>query len=149
VESAPAEWQRFTRPGFGLELDYPLETPLGHAAELTEERAQDHRGDLERFHFTSPGGELYVEVTRFRGLSPADEHSSHSAYLERRFGPGSVTALTETALGEREAWTYGFHWESGERSVLLLELEGDTYRVIHDPRSELNARVLATIRPCA
>jgi hypothetical protein len=49
-------------------------------------------------------------------------------------------------MGDRHAWTYGFRWERGERVVLLLQVDDDTYRVIHDPRSELNAEVVATLR---
>jgi hypothetical protein len=32
-----------------------------------------------------------------------------------------------------------------ERSVLLLRVGRDTYRIIYDPRSELNTEVIATL----
>jgi hypothetical protein len=96
---------------------------------------------------TSPGSdELYVELIRFRDLAPEDEYLSHRPFLEQRFGPGAVTELTETTLRGLPAWSYGFRWEDGERSVLLLQVDDDTYRVIHDPRSPLNADVVATLR---
>jgi hypothetical protein len=145
VASAPAGWQRFTRPGFRVEFSYPAVTPQGHAAERVEEQAVDHRGDIERVHITSRGGgELYVEVVRFRDLAPQDEYLEHRPYLERRFGPDAVTELTETSLLGRTACAYGFRWDEGERSVLSLQVASDTYRVIYDPRSELNDEVLAT-----
>ena len=146
MASAPAGWQRFTRPGFRVEFSYPAVTPQGHAAEQVEEQAVDHRGDIERVHISSrEGGELYVEVVQFRDLVPQDEYLRHTPYLARRFGADAVTELTETSLRGRPAWAYAFRWDEGERSVLLLQVASDTYRVIYDPRSELNAEVLATL----
>jgi hypothetical protein len=96
---------------------------------------------------TSTGSdELYVELVRFQDLAPEDEYLSHRQVLEQRFGPGAVTELTQTTLRGLPAWSYGFRWEDGERSVLLLQVDEDTYRVIHDPRSPLNADVIATLR---
>ena len=141
-----SDWQRFARPGFAIELSYPAVTPQGHAVQRTEERIQDHRGDLELIHLTSrESGELYLELVRFRDLAPAAEYASHRGYLEQRFGAESVTALTETSLQDRPAWAYAFRWDEGQRSVLLLQLGSDTYRVISDPRSALNAQVVATL----
>lgn len=146
MASEPAGWERLAHPGFRVELSYPAVTPEGHPVERVVERAVDHRGDLERVHLTSRDSrELYVEVVRFRGLAPQDEYLNHRAYLEKRFGADAVTALTETSLRERAAWAYAFRWDDGERSVLLLEVAGDTYRIIHDPGSGLNAQVVATL----
>lgn len=139
-------WQRLGRPGFSVDLNYPAVTPKGHAVERSEERAQDHRGDMERVHLTSRDSrELYVEVARFRDLTPQDEYRNHGAHLSQRFGADSVTALTETSVRERPAWAYAFRWDEGERSVLLLQVGPDTYRIIYDPRSELNSEVIATL----
>ena len=131
-------------PGFRVELDFPSVTPQGHAVEhVAVERPVGGRG----VHLTSPGSdELYVELVRFRDLAPEDEYLGHRPFLEQRFGPGAVTELTQTTLGGIPAWSYGIRWEHGERSVLLLQVDGDTYRVIHDPRSPLNADVVATLR---
>ena len=129
-----------------MEFSYPAVTPQGHAVERTEERIRDHRGDLERIHLTSrESRELYLEVVRFRDLAPQDEYLRHRPHLEQRFGADSVTELTETSLREWPAWAYAFRWDDGERSVLLLQVDGGTYRIIYDPRSELNAEVIATL----
>lgn len=146
VSSGPRDWKRFERPGFVLEFSYPQMTPEGHAVEELEEHVQDHRGDIERVHLSSPeSGELYFEVARFRDLAPTDDYLSHANYLAQRFGPDSVSPLTETTVEGRRAWTYSIEWPDHERSVLMLYLAGDTYRFIYDPRSELNHRVLATL----
>jgi len=147
VDSEPPDWRRFTRPGFAIEFSYPAVTPRGHTVERNEEAFRDH----PRVHLSSPDSEeLYLEVVRFHDLAPPDEYQHHRPYLEKRFGAHSVTPLTESALRGRSAWTYAFRGDEAERSleraVLLLEVAGDTYRVIYDPRSPLNAQVLATLR---
>ena len=148
MEPPPANWQRFEHPGFRVEFSYPTVTPQGRAVERTEERINDHRGDMERVHLTSPDSrELYVEVVRFRELSPQDEYRNHGRYLEQRFGADAVTPLTKTSVGQELAWAYGFRWDDGERSVLLFQVDRDTYRIIYDPRSALNAQVIATLAP--
>jgi hypothetical protein len=86
---------------------------------------------------------------RFGARGPEDEYLEHRPRLEERFGTGSVSALTETTLLERPAWAYSFRWdEEGrpmERAVLMLQVAGETYRIIYDPRSPLNDRVIATL----
>jgi hypothetical protein len=131
-------------PSFRVTLDFPSVTPQGHAVEqVPVERPLGGRG----IHATSPGSaELYVELVRFQDLAPEDEYLSHKSFLEQRFGTGAVTELAQTTLQGLSAWSYGFRWEDGERSVLLLRVDDDTYRVIHDPRAPLNADVVATLR---
>jgi hypothetical protein len=146
LEFQRPDWKRFTRSGFRVEFSYPAVTPQGHAVERNEEPFRDYA----RVHLSSPDRqELYLEVVRFDELAPEDEYLHHRPYLEKRFGADSITALTETSLQGRPAWTYGFRWDEGERtterSVFLLRMGRDTYRIIYDPRSQLNADVIATL----
>ena len=141
-----ADWERFA--GFGVQFSYPLTTPQGQPAERIEQLVSDHRGEMERVHVHSPDRqELYVEVARFRGITPQEEYANHSPYLVQRFG--AVSELTGTTLSGRPAWTYSFGWDedgrSMERKALLFQVGSDTYRIISDPRSELNEQVIATI----
>jgi hypothetical protein len=154
--SDTAGWAPFTRPDFRLHFRYPAATPGGHAAERIDgpypatvpggagERSDAPRGD--RVHLTSPGSqELYVEVVRFPDLSPQAEYEHHRAYLEQRFGAGAITALREGSLGRLPAHAFGLRLPTRERSVLLVRVGQETYRIIHDPRSPLNAQVVATM----
>jgi len=146
VSTGPADWHRFKRSGFPVEFSYPQVTPQGHAVEQFEEHVQDHRGDMERVHLSSPkSGELYLEVARFRELAPQDDYLSHKRYLAQRFGSDSVSPLVETAIEGRPAWAYSILAAEHERSVLMLHVAGDTYRFIYDPRCELNHRVIDTL----
>jgi hypothetical protein len=89
---------------------------------------------------------VYVELVRFPELAPEDEYRAHVSFLEKRFGPGAVTELARTTVRGLQAWSYGIRWEDAERVVLLLQVDGDTYRVIHDPRSPLNAEIVESLR---
>jgi hypothetical protein len=141
-----AGWERYANPRFAVGFSYPSPTPQGHEVERQEQHVRDHRGDMERVHLSSPtSGELYFELACFRGIAPEDEYANHRPYLEKRFGEDGVSELTETTLLDRPAWAYSIRWDAGERAVLLLPLAGDTYRIIRDPRSELNDDVLATL----
>jgi hypothetical protein len=147
----PEDWQRFTHPRFRVEFRYPDVTPRGRPVKRIEEQVDDHRGEMERVHISSPDRrELYFELARFGGITPKDEYANHKQYLEQRFGADSITALTETSLQDRPAWTYAFRWDGEEgpkeRAALLLQVGDDTYRVIYDPRSALNDQVIATLR---
>jgi len=129
------DWTRFT--GFGVEFSYPASAAEREdAADIVRVRSADRQ-------------ELYFEVARFRGLTPQQEYARHRPYLEQRFGPGSVTELTATSLGDTPAWTYSFSWhEDGramERTAVLLQFGPDTCRMIRDPRSALNEEVLASV----
>ena len=139
-------WQTITLGGSAVAFMCPEVTPQGQTVERENKRTRDHRGDIERVHLSSPDNhELYVEVIRFRDLSPQEEYERHRPHLEKRFGADSVTPLNETTFGDLPAWAYGFRWSGGERSVLSLEVERDTYRLLWNPRSHLNSQVVATL----
>jgi hypothetical protein len=108
----------------------------------------------ERIHLSSRDRrELYLEVVRFHDLTPEDEYVRHKPYLAQRFGAGSISSLTGASLQDWPAYRCRFGWTEEarpvERSVLLLVVAGETYRIIFDPRSELNARVIATLTTAA
>jgi len=137
-----SDWQQFLRPGFKLRFSYPTVTPEGRAVDVAEEEREGASG----VHLTSQDSqELYVEVRHFAGLTPDQEYARHKPYLEQRFGAGSVSDTSATTLGGFPAWTYTFRWDQGERSAILFNLAGDTYRIIYDPRSPLNEQIISTI----
>ena len=142
----PLDWQTVAFAGSAVAFRYPEVTPQGQTVERVDEQAFDQRGDIERVPLSSPDNpELYVEDTHCREVSPQEEYERHGRYLEQRFGTDSVMPLDETTFGERPAWTYGFRWDDGERSVLSLEVDGDTYRILWNPHSDLNGQVVATV----
>ena len=140
-----SRWKRFARPGFLIEFSYPDPTPNGQAVDRDEKSFRSYA----RVHLSSRDRrELYLEVVRFHDLTPEDEYLRHMPYLAQRFGADAISSLIDASLKHWPAHAYSFGWTEGERpverSVLLLHVAGETYRIISDPRSELNARVIAT-----
>jgi hypothetical protein len=84
-------------------------------------------------------------VVRFPDLAPREEYEHHRSYLEQRFGADAITALTEASLDRLPAHAYGLHLPDRERSVLLIQIGQDTYRILYNPRSPINAHVVATM----
>lgn len=136
------QWQLFADPRFKMHFHYPLTTPQGH----TVEKVESQREDALRVHLASAGShELYFEAMKLSDLTPQEEYQRHHADLVQRFVGLSITALQETRLGSRAAYSYRFTWSDKERAVILVHQERATYRIIYDPRSALNAQVLATV----
>jgi hypothetical protein len=114
-------WEVFSRPDSALRFQYPAMTPQGHAVA----RAEEQRPDGFRVHLTSPGSqELYVEVCRFAGLSVAEEHRRHRAYLGQRTDEVAITDLRAARLGQTPAQAYDFRVGERERSALLVQSGG-------------------------
>jgi hypothetical protein len=135
------DWRQFADPRFEVRFRYPAVTPRGEPVEATESQP----GDGLRVHARSANRDVYFELTRYPPMPGEDEYRQHKPYLEGRFGEGAVTDLTETRVASRSAQTYAFAWPDGERVVLLVRTATATYRVIYNPRSPLNAAILATL----
>ena len=133
-------WHVFDDPRFELRFRYPDPTPRGRTVTPSEGGYSEGL----RMHFASAERELYVEVVRFPLLPHDEEYRRHRAYLEGRFGERAVTQLADATLAGRPAHTYAFSWPEGRRIALLLSTAAWTYRVIYNPDSELNARVIET-----
>lgn len=146
MESEASGWTRFSQRGFLLEFSYPDPTPGGQAVVRDEQSfigyARVHLSSVDR-------RELYFEVVRFHDLTPEDEYRLHKPHLQQRFGTDSISSLIETTQWEWPAQAYSFGWaedgRSVERSVLLRPIERETYRIIFDPRSDLNAQLIETL----
>jgi hypothetical protein len=135
-------WVLFSDPNFQLRFSYPAPTPQGHPVEKLEDR----RDDAVRVHLSSEGSqELYFEVVRFRDLAPQAEYERHKVALGQRSDGVTITELSETRLNSLPAYTYSFKWPHRQRAAILIPKDQDTYRVIYDPLSPLNADILSSV----
>jgi hypothetical protein len=145
MEASPgnADWALFARPDFRLSFRYPAVTPQGRSVHRVEEQWAD---DADRVHLTSVGSpELYIEVCRFSNLTPREEYRRHRPYLEQRGGTSAVSAPRAATLAGIPALAYRFRVGERERAALAIQAGRDAYRIIYDPRSPLNAQVVATM----
>jgi hypothetical protein len=66
--------------------------------------------------------------------------------LSEQFDQLIITELIETTCASLPAFEYTFEWESGIRTVLLVERGKETYRILYDPRSLLNRQILSSVQ---
>jgi hypothetical protein len=137
-------WQQFSDPDFALRWRYPAVTPEGHAVD----RVDEERHGVRRVHLTSRDSlALYFEVRRYPALAPQAAYEGQRAELAQRFEHEgfAITPLEATQFAGRPAFTYSFQWSQRARVALLVPEGPALYRLIYDPRSDLNAQVLATV----
>ena len=136
-------WQHFADSSFALGFQYPRTTPQGH----TVEKAESQGDEWVRVHFTSKDSrELYFEITKYFDLRAQVEYQRHRAFLQESLEQFSISVLKEIHWMSQSAYEYSFKWEQGARVVILLESDHTTYRILYDPYSPLNARILSTLQ---
>ena len=137
-------WRTYTVPEFPLRFQYPDPTPQGRPILLAEEL----QPGAQRVHCrTADSAEVYFETTWYTALAPEAEYARHIAQLAQRFAAEafSATPITSASLDGRPAYTYGFAWASGARTVVTVPLGAGLCRVLYNPRLALNTAILATL----
>lgn len=136
-------WQHFTDSRFALRFQYPKVTPQGHLVEKAESQAQDRI----RVHFTSKDSrEVYFEITKYHNISAQMEYHEHKESLEKRPEGFLVSGLKEICWMSQRAYEYSIEWSQAARVVRLIEIGDSIYRVLYDPGSPLNLRILYTLK---
>jgi hypothetical protein len=136
-------WQDFADSRFALRFQYPKVTPQGHLVEMAESQAKD----MVRIHFTSKDSrEVYFEITQYYDFSAKMEYQRHKENLEKRPEEFVVTGLKEIPWMSQRAYEYSLDWSQATRVVRLIEIGDTLYRILYDPQSPLNLRILSTIQ---
>ena len=134
------------RRGFLLEFSYPDPTPADTRSSGTSSPS------WATPECTSARSTGESSISRWCGFTTSHPKTSTGC---TSLNSSNASAQTRSApLAETMQWgwpaqAYGFGWtEDGrpvERSVLLRPIDGETYRIIFDPRSDLNARLIETL----
>lgn len=133
---ATDSWQVFAIPELGLQFRHPAMTPQGAPVVMDEFRV----------HFRSEQSEeLYFEVSRHWKLSVQEAYERERSFGLKQFGPGAVSELMEITFAGQAAFTFSIQWDGEERTVALIEKGKMLYRVLYDPRSPLNTKILSTL----
>lgn len=99
-----------------------------------------------RIHILAPKSrEVYFEVSKYSSLNTEEEYSQHIRNLSKQFHTIAVTELIETVFTSLPAHEYTFEWESGIRSVILVQRGDAAYRFLYDPRAPINTQILSTV----
>jgi len=137
------DWETFGDPRFAFRFRYPALTPVGVPVRKLDYEPGDE--GAVRVHVLSEGREVYFEMTRYPATTPEEEYARHRPYLEGRWSELEITDLEEAELAGRPARRYVFRWAEGERTALLVPVDGDLYRWLYNSELPLNSDVLATV----
>lgn len=137
------DWQEFKDSRFAFWFKYPgLATNGEHV-----DRVETQQDGMLRVHVLSPKSrEVYFEVSKYDLLNAESEYQRHKAYLLKQFYPLALTELKETLCGSLPGYEYTFEWEQGIRTVILVERDNATYRILYNPRSPINLQILSTVQ---
>ena len=135
-------WQVFDDPRFTLQFKYPSMAANGEPVERVETQFEG----VLRVHVLSPTScEIYFEVSKYEALSAEGEYVHHKADLLRQFHPLTISEMKPVICASLPAYEYTFGWDQGERTVILLERGGATYRILYNPRFPVNLQILSTM----
>lgn len=136
------DWQLPKDSRFALQFRFPPTTSQGYPVDKTESQ---HDEGVRVHFFSRDSQELYFEVTRYYALRAQVEYEPHKVDLEKRLDEIRITDLEQITWKSLPAYEYSFVWNQGARSVLFVQRNGSTYRILYDPRSLLNIQVLSTL----
>ncbi|HEY5786714.1 MAG TPA: hypothetical protein VIT65_18260 [Microlunatus sp.] len=130
------QWRRVEIPDLGLAFGYPCRTPGGQVVWL----------DDVRLHACSEDGvEAYFELSRHLDTTAVARYEEERDFLLARY-EAAVTPLTAGTFHEMPAHDFSAAFGDTARTFVLVERGRWLYRVVYDPRSQLNLAVLETIR---
>jgi hypothetical protein len=133
---------------FAYRVWVPTETANGRSVSI-ESREQDGRHIM---HAESPDqSEFYFELFAYEGLK---DHTAlvhdQQAFLQENSPDGTCSEAAQGTLHHLAGTTFDFsgtlqnRWNV--RRFLFADVPNRTYRIVHDPTSELNIRALQTLQ---
>ena len=135
-------WQLFRDAQFDLLFRYPRSATDGDPVE----RVETQREGLFRVHVLSPASrDVYFEVSKYVAISAEEEYRRHQETLSEQSPELLISDLKETVCAFLPAYEYTFKWSEGTRTVILVERENATYRILFNPRYHLNFQILSTV----
>ena len=128
-------------------VQIPKVTPTGQSVEILE----DQRDGVHRVHAHSPDlSELYFEIVSYPAQIDHDEAvAEQKGFLSRQSPDAAITATRRCAVGTSDATEFRFEgtlqgrWKV--RRFVFMSTPNRTYRVIYDPTSAVNERVLESL----
>jgi len=128
-------------------LRIPTTTPSGQPVEILK----DQRTAAHRIHAQSPdASELYFEIVSAPGLINHEEAvAQQKAFLSSQSSDAAITATKQSVVRSFGATEFDFEgtlegrWKV--RHFIFLDSAIRTYRIIYDPRSEVNEQILDSL----
>lgn len=139
--------KRIPDPGLGYSIRVPERTPSGHPVEIL---TLDREG-IHRVHARSPDeSEVYFEVTSYPTLVDHDQAAvDQKSFLSTRSADARMTSSSRTLVHFLPATEFRFEGTlQGRykvRRFVFVDSQIRTYRIVYDPRSGVNERILESL----
>jgi hypothetical protein len=128
-------------------VQIPNTTPKGQPVEILMDQ---HEG-THRVHAQSPdSSDLYFEIVSAPRLINHEEAvAQQKAFLSSQSSDAAITAAKHSLVGNFDATEFGFEGTLGGRwkvrHFIFLDSAVRTYRIIYDPRSQVNEQILDSL----
>jgi hypothetical protein len=134
------------------EHDFSIHVPDSTAAGAPIEVVRGEREGIRRVHAYSPDlCEVYFEVVSYPGHVDHERAiAEQKSFLARASSDGVTTPASRTLIQALAATAFRFEGNLQHmykvRRFVFVDSRFRTYRVVYDPRSEVNERILESLR---
>ena len=136
------DWISYSHQSLSVTLRYPNPTPSGNSVSIREISSQSSF----RAHFVSDGSnDVYFEVARYSSLTAEQAINDFLKDVSQRINGLEASDVEVFMFRSYPAHRFTIHWAAKERVVLFIEKDDALYRIIHDPTSMINKRMLESI----
>ena len=136
------DWISYSHQKLSVKLRYPNPTPEGHSVHINE-----ISGDSSfRVHFVSDSShEVYFEVGEYSDVRVQQTIDDFLQDVAERID-GLVSSEVEVLMyAGYPAHRFTIRWPGKEREILFIEKVDTLYRIVHDPTSLINKKMLKSI----
>ena len=136
-------WKTLLSQELQVELNYPDPTPDGFEV-LIHERGTD---TSYRAHLISEGSdEVYFEVGVYQNLPARQAVELFLVDVSQRIEQLQAKEVRETTFAGFPAYQFSIQWPGKERIIIFIDRGDILYRIIHDPVSPINKKILENIQ---
>ena len=136
-------WITLSHQDLPITLKIPHPTPQGYPVAVRERSSNTSY----RIHLVSEGSsEVYFEVGQYNDLELPQAVEAFVQDVSERIDGLQKSEPQETRLAGFHAYQFSIRWPGNERVILFIEKEEALFRIIYDPASSINHRILETFR---
>lgn len=135
-------WKTLLSHELQVELIYPDPTPKGFEVVIHERKTDTSY----RAHLISEGSdEVYFEVGVYPNLPVTQAIELFLADVSKRIERLQAKEVKETTFADFPAYQFSIQWPGKERVIMFIDKGEILYRIIHDPTSLINQKILESI----
>ena len=136
------DWVRYSHQKLSVKLRYPNPSPEGHSVHIHE-----ISGDSSfRAHFVSDSShEVYFEVGEYFDVRVERAIDDFLKDVSKRIDGLVKSEVEDLMYAGYPAHRFTIRWPGKEREILFIEKVDTLYRIIHDPTSWINQKMLKSI----